>query len=145
MVRSLSEKLRRDDARAELAQMQKMLAAYRAHNKAWPAAKNNEQLVLAFLARAQLRTRNDVSWWYLDGTSLHFRPIDPEIPGAQVIDPWGRPYGYFHRSGASGEVSSYVLFSAGADGRHSSPLFWRAGQNGTAPEDADNICMFGDK
>jgi hypothetical protein len=141
-VRSTSEQLRRNDAATELAQMQKMLAAYRDRNKVWPAALNNQQLVQAFLGRLEPRAKNAKPRWYLGGTDLHFRPTDPEMPQAQVIDPWGRPYGYFYRSAANGEVASYVLFSAGADGRYSSPLLWHAGQNGTAPEDADNICVF---
>lgn len=145
LVRTFSEELRRGDAQAELAQMQKMLVAYQERNKVWPAATTNEQLVLAFVGRLEPRSPNAKPRWYLEGTNLHFRPIDPETPGAQIIDPWGRPYVYSQRGPHGGESASYVLFSAGADGRYSQPIMWAVGSNGAADVDRDNICVFSDK
>ena len=142
LSRHFSEKLRVEQARDELAQMQKMLGAYRERTKGWPLAFGNQQLVQAFLGKLEPLPKSGKPQWYLAGTRLYFRPIDPEVRGAEVVDPWGRPYAYHYHAVSADGTPSYVLFSGGPDGKYSPPRTWKVGSNGLAPEDLDNLCVF---
>jgi hypothetical protein len=142
VVRWSAAHFRIAQARSELAQIYGRLEQFRAREGAWPAIFTPSQLLLVLRGRLDAQARPAERPWLLEGTQLFFRNANPSDPQGAILDPWGRPYGYFYHAAVGSLPASFVLFSAGPDGRHSPPVQWARGASGSAPEDADNIVVF---
>ncbi len=119
--------------------MKQMLDAYHSRYLGWPPAASPKQLIAAFQGKLNVDGRAVRHRWFLDGVRLRFLDANPDSPRGAIIDPWGRPYCYFHRRATAHGPESYVLFSSGSDGRHSDPATWGDADRGSSPDDADNI------
>ena len=140
-VASLSRQMRIEQAQRELAQLQRMLEQFKARHGDYPAVMGGVPLLRCLLGRADARGQpfEKPQPWFMTGAQLYFRLSDPTAPGNEIVDPWGRPYVYHYLFARDPEPAGYLLVSGGPDRRHSEPLFWSSGANGTAPEDADNL------
>ena len=137
-IATISQQQRMKQTREELAQLQARLEKFRARHGQYPAVMGGVPLLQCLLGRADANGQPIKQQpWFMTGARLYFRTSDFDQPGNEIVDPWGRPYVY--RPVLSAQMSSYVLASGGPGRRHSNPLLWRPGENGTAPEDADNL------
>lgn len=136
----LSAWAKQTQARNELTAMQRMLTEFHARHQGWPQVHTPERFIAALRGRANAKgvlTNQQPS--FLFGAQLYFKDGKFEGPGAAIIDPWGTPYIYVYVYPFLEQPESYLLVSAGPDRRHSLAATWFPGQNGFAPQDADNL------
>lgn len=146
LVAWTSARMRHLQTTDELRNLHRMLGEFRQRYGGWPPASTTSQLISALRGQMDARgKRPEVTQSFLVGTRFYFKDAAFEGPGAAIVDPWNRPYVYRFFRGPDGLPAGYTLFSAGPDGRYSNPARWSRGQNGTAAEDDDNICVFSDK
>lgn len=132
--------LRHQQVASEIGQLQRMLESFRQRHGKYPVVFTNHELLQCLLGRTDPEGRPIKEQpWFLAGTRLYFRETDPLLAGNEIVDPWGRPYIYQYIFALHDRPENYVVASSGSDRRHSPPMGWFPGQNGTAPEDLDNI------
>jgi hypothetical protein len=135
-VERLNRSIQQNQTREEFAQLAQMLEKFRARHGTYPRVSSNPVLLQCLLGRADADGKPiKRDGWFLTGAKLFFRDLDPEKPGNQIVDPWGTPYVFRSFPG----TGQWLLVSAGPDRRHSNSVLWPDLQNGTAPEDADNL------
>lgn len=140
-VAQMSRRMRIEQTQREFAQLQRMLEQFRVKNGEYPAVFNNQTLLRCLLGRADAKGHELAAPqpWFVTGAQLFFQRPDPTEPGNAIVDPWGTPYVYVYLFPIGGKTQGYMIFSAGPDRRHSNPLVWPPGSNGSKPEDADNL------
>jgi FtsZ-binding cell division protein ZapB len=140
-IEELSRRQRIEQTHDELAQLQRMLEQFRQRNGHYPSISSNAVLLRMLLGRMDAKVQIAEQSWYLTGARLFFRYSDPLRAGNEIVDPWGRPYVYIHVPARDERLEGYLLLSGGPDTKHSQTWRWVLGENGTAPEDSDNLWM----
>lgn len=120
-------------AKAELAVLGAALENYRRTHGDFPRTDDEAQLLRALLGR-----RGPIT-----DTAIHGRALIETtrfmIGGDVLLDPWGRAYVYVYKTVAPWSNSSYVLYSAGPDGRENSRLLAGGFLDAAGTGDEDNI------
>ncbi len=135
----LAERMRQRQAHEQLREIRRALADFRVANGGWPQVSEPAELLLALRGKVDARGKPASRQWFLTYVRMAFTRADPEAPGSMMLDPWGRPYRYVYQPAWGDLPESYILFSAGPDGKYSLPLAWLRGLNGAYPVDADNL------
>lgn len=112
-------------AKAEIAALAGALEAYRREHGDYPRTGDAAEMVQALIGRRGVkgeapggRARIDVAQFTIEGGGDVFADA-----AARLVDPWGRPYFYFYKTGAPGawKAPAFVLYSAGPNGVHVPP------------------------
>jgi general secretion pathway protein G len=120
-------------ARAELAVLGAALENYKRTYGDYPRTEDEAQLLRALLGR-----RGPVADAVITGRTL----IEADrftIAGDVLLDPWGRTYVYAYKTTTPWSNSSYVLYSAGPDGRENPRLLAGGFPDAAGEGNADNI------
>jgi general secretion pathway protein G len=120
-------------ARAELAVLGAALESYKRTHGDYPRTEDEAQLLRALLGR-----RGPVAEKAIDGRAL-IETARFTIAGDVLLDPWGQSYVYFYKTTAPWSNSSYVLYSAGPDGRENPRLLAGGFPDAAGAGNADNI------
>jgi len=128
-------------ARAELAALSTALESYKLALGDYPRTNLPDHLLQALIGR---RGPDDQA---ANGPSL-IEParfstaaaLDPYLNNAaMLLDPWEQPYRYAFKSQAPWTNPTYVLWSAGPDGKDTTTLLSGGFPDTTAPGNADNL------
>ena len=128
--------------RAELAVLAAALEDYQRALGDYPQTDDAAQLLQSLIGRRGPRSAVIAARVLIETT--RFRTSNARDPfadaSAVLIDPWDRPYRYAYKVPAAGWTnSSYVLYSAGPDGRDSGVLLPGGFPDVTAAGNADNL------
>lgn len=120
-------------AKAELAVLGAALESYRRNYGDFPRTDDEAQLLRALLGR-----RGPAANTVIDGRAL-IEPARFTIAGDVLLDPWGQAYVYTYKTTFPWSNSSYVLYSAGPDGRENPRLLAGGFPDAGGAGNADNI------
>lgn len=120
-------------AKAELAVLGAALENYRRTYGDYPRTEDGAQLLRALLGR-----RGPVTDAGINGRPL-IEPARFTVAGDILLDPWGRAYLYAYKTISPWSNSSYVLYSAGPDGRENPRLLAGGFSDAGGEGNADNI------
>ena len=120
-------------AKAELAVMGAALENYKRIYGDYPRTEDEAQLLRALLGR-----RGPVADTVITGRTL-IEAARFTIAGDVLLDPWGRAYVYAYKTAAPWSNSSYVLYSAGPDGRENPRLLAGGFPDAGGAGNEDNI------
>lgn len=140
--RRATESGRVSRARAELAVLAGALEAYRRVHGDYPRTDDPARLLQALLGRRDPDGRSVALAPVLELRGLTWTPggDPPADPTVRLLDPWERPYRYAYRVPAGGWTnSSFVLYSAGPDGRDEPRLLPGGYPDLAAAGNADNL------
>ncbi len=128
--------------KAELATLSVALEAYRCACGDYPQTDDAARLLQSLIGRRDPLNTIIAARALIETArfkTAEFR--DPFMDSSAVlIDPWDRPYRYAYKTQIPWDNSSYVLYSAGPDGRDSGPLLSGGLIDPAALENADNLC-----
>jgi type II secretion system protein G len=128
-------------ARAELAALSTALESYKLASGDYPRTNLPDHLLQALIGR---RGPDDQA---VNGPPL-IEParfstaasLDPYLNNAAVLlDPWEQPYRYAFKSQTPWTNPSFVLWSAGPDGKDTTTLLSGGFPEAAAPDNADNL------
>lgn len=120
-------------ARAELAVLGAALENYKRTFGDYPRTEDEAQLLRALLGGGGPAA---------DGVNKGRSLIETArftIAGDVLLDPWGRPYAYAYQAIAPWSNPSYVLYSAGSDGRENPRLLAGGFPDPGGDGNADNL------
>jgi general secretion pathway protein G len=120
-------------AKSELAVLGAALENYKRTYGDYPRTEDEAQLLRALLGR-----RGPVADTVISGRTL-IEAARFTIEGEILVDPWGRAYVYVYKTITPWSNSSYVLYSAGPDGREFSRLLAGGFPDVDGAGNADNI------
>lgn len=120
-------------AKAELAVLGAALESYRRTHGDYPRTEEEAQLLRALLGR-----RGPVADAVIPGRAL-IEAARFTIAGDVLLDPWGQAYVYAYKTTAPWSNPSYVLYSAGPDGRENPRLLAGGFPDAGGAGNADNI------
>lgn len=120
-------------AKAELAVLGAALENYRLIHGDYPRTEDGAQLLRALLGR-----RGPAADTIINARAL-IEAARFTIAGDVLIDPWGQAYVYAYKTSAPWSNSSYVLYSAGPDGRENPRLLAGGFPDARDTGNADNI------
>jgi type II secretory pathway pseudopilin PulG len=138
-AQALRERSQRERARADLAVLSASLEAFRRHHGSYPQTDRPEEM---FAALSGWRNgSNDLlparGRRFVEATGLAVEKVAPDLADHQVLDPWGRPYGYAYAPGPLWRAAGCLLYSTGPDGAAGPHPGGRT--PGTADADRDNV------
>jgi len=120
-------------AKAELALLGAALEDYRRTQGDFPRTGDGTQLLHALLGR-----RGPAADQVINGRAV-IESARFSIAGEVLLDPWGQAYVYVYKTTAPWSNPSYVLYSAGPDGRENPRLLAGGFTDTGAAENADNL------